>query len=137
MAVPRGWESEVGTRRLRAAPSEDAVERVEVATFRLARPYRPELWKTVVAELEGVASRLAERLGADAARSPGRTVVISARRARLYDIAYSRDGGRRVERVAFVLNGPREYQLLCRWDADDPDEGKEACGLLFSSFRLT
>ncbi len=124
-------------RRLRAAPSEDAVEHVEVATFRLARTYRPALWPSVVTELDSVASQLAERLAPDAARSPGRTVVISGRRARVYDIAYSRDGGRRIERVGFVLDGRREYQLLCRWDANDPEHGENACETVFSSFRLT
>jgi hypothetical protein len=136
VAVPGGWETAVGIRRVRAAPSEDAVERVEVATFRLARAYRPELWPKVVVALDGVASQLAERLAADAARSPGRTQLVAGRRARVYDIAYSRDGEHRVERVGFVLDGRREYQLLCRWDADDPDEGEQACDLLFSSFRL-
>jgi hypothetical protein len=90
----------------------------------------------VVVELDGVASRLAERLAPDAARSPGRTQVIAGRRARVYDIVYTREGARRLERVAFVLNGRREYQLLCRWDSDDPEEGEEACMLLLSSFRL-
>ena len=134
--VAGGWETTVGMRRARAAPSEDAVERVEVATFRLARVYRAKLWPQVVGELDGVASQLAERLAADAARSPGRTQVVAGRRARVYDIAYSREGEQRVERVGFVLDGRREYQLLCRWDADDPDEGEEACNLLFSSFKL-
>lgn len=136
VTVPARWETEVGLRRVRATPSEDAAERVEVATFRLARAYRPELWSKVVGELDGVAAQLADRLGTEAARSPGRTVVLSARRARVYDIAYDHDGGRRLERIAFVLDGRREYQLLCRWDADDPEEGTEACRLLFSSFKL-
>lgn len=126
----------MGIRRLRASPSDDAVERIEVATFRLARVYRPALWPRVVHELDGVASQLADRLAPEAARSPGRTSVIAGRRARVYDIVYSRDGGRRTERVAFVLDGRREYQLLCRWSSDDPEEGEEACSLLFSSFRL-
>ena len=136
VSVPGGWETTVGPRRLRAAPAADSVERLEIATFRLARTYRPALWTRVVGELDGVASQLAERLAPDAARSPGRTQVIARRRARVYDIAYTRNGERRVERVAFVLNGRREYQLLCRWDSDDPDDGEEACMLLFSSFRL-
>jgi plasmid stabilization system protein ParE len=135
-SVPGDWDVTVSVRRLRATPSEEAVERIEVATFRLARRYRPSLWPEVVTELDGVAAQLAQRLGRDAARSPGRTEVIASRRSRVYDIAYSRDGEGRVERVAFVLAGRREFQLLCRWNSGDPGEGEEACALLFSSFTL-
>lgn len=136
LMVPAHWEAQAGPRRVRAAPAEEATERVEVVTFRLARAYRPELWPEVVGELDGVAAELARQLDPAASAPSGRTRVIAARRARVYDISYERDDQRRIERVAFVLSGRREYQLLCRWDADDPGEGEEACDLLFSSFRL-
>ena len=135
-SVPGEWEVNVGPRALRAFPDREAVERVEVVTFRLARRYRPALWPRAVVELDGVARRLTRELGPDAALSRGRTGVIAGRRARVYDIAYARDGDRRVERVAFVLSGRREFQLLCRWSASEPEAGEEACDLLFRSFRL-
>ena len=38
-----------------------------------------------------------------------------------------------VERITFVLDGKREYQLLCRYRAGDDEP---ACAALGSSFRL-
>ena len=103
---------------------------VSVSTFRLARPYRPELWTSVVPELDRVADELAAKLG-------GRVVAretrpIAARRARLYRVERARDDTRL---VAFVLRGTSEYQLLCRWPGDDEASGP--CHDLLETFRLT
>jgi hypothetical protein len=61
-----------------------------------------------------------------------RTVTAGATTARQYDLAFSRNGRRLVERITFVLRGRREYELLCRFEAgkDEP-----ACALLQDSFR--
>jgi hypothetical protein len=63
--------------------------------------------------------------------------TIAGRRARTYEIAYTRRGRRLVDRVAFVLDGRREFQLTCRIEVDDPDGGTDACKRLRSSFRVT
>ncbi|HET9675190.1 MAG TPA: hypothetical protein VFP31_10315 [Gaiellaceae bacterium] len=62
--------------------------------------------------------------------------TIAGRRARTYEIAYTRQSRRFVDRVAFVLDGRREFQLTCRIDVDDPDAGTQACERLRSSFRI-
>lgn len=114
----------------------DEAETVAVSTFRLARPFRPEIWRRAVKELDRVAKQLGERLSPGAEVSPGRTERVAGRRARVYDIRYERAGRKLVERVAFILRGRREYQLLCRWDAEEPRTGEDACAELFRSFRL-
>ena len=103
---------------------------VSVTTFRLARPYRAELWPSVVPELDGVAEQLAAKLGGRVAAR--QTRVIAGRRARLYRIEGARDDTRL---VAFVLRGASEYQLLCRWPGDAAASGP--CDDLLSTLRLT
>jgi hypothetical protein len=133
--APASWEIERKPRTILVVRPEEA-ETVAVSTFRLARPFRPEIWQRAVKELDRVVRQLAERLSPDAEISAGRTERIAGRRARVYDIRYERAERRLVERVGFVLRGRREYQLLCRWDAEEPETGEEACAELFSSFRL-
>jgi hypothetical protein len=108
-----------------------AVDLVGVATFTLARAYRPSLWTKAVPALDHAAAALAAQLGGKLRASE--TVVVAGRRARRYDIDYRRDGKALVERTAFVLEGRREHQLICRF-AGDGDDG--VCRTLFSSFRL-
>ena len=103
---------------------------VSVTTFRLSRPYRPELWTRVVPELDRVASELAQKLGGRVAARETRT--IAGRRARVYRVEGARDDTRL---AAFVLRGRSEYQLLCRWP--DGDEAPGPCDDLLASFRLT
>ena len=103
---------------------------VSVTTFRLSRPYRPELWPAVVNELDRVAADLAEKLGGRVAARETRT--IAGRRARAYGVEGARDHTRL---VAFVLRGRSEYQLLCRWP--DGDDASAPCEDLLASFRLT
>lgn len=103
---------------------------VSVTTFRLSRPYRPELWSSVVPEFDRVASDLARKLGGRVAARETRT--IAERRARVYGVEGARDDTRL---VAFVLRGRTEYQLLCRWPERDDASGP--CDDLLASFRLT
>ena len=63
--------------------------------------------------------------------------TIAGRRARTYEIDYTREGERLVDKVAFILEGRREFQLTCRIRVEEPDAGTEACDRLRSSFRLT
>jgi hypothetical protein len=118
--APGGW-------RVTRTPTSVAARRggaiVSVTTFRLARTYRPALWPAVVPELYRVAQKLAAR-GHGTVRA-ARTRAIAGRRARVYDIAR----GGTDERIAFVLEGRREYQLYCRGVG-------AACDRLLNSFSL-
>ena len=133
-SAPAGWDVQVRRRAASARPADDATELVSVSVFRLARPYRPELWETVEPELDRVAATLADELGGRVASSA--TVVVDGRRAKRYDIRYERDGSDVVERTAFVLEGRRELQLVCRYGAEGDSEARRACELLFSTLRL-
>ena len=133
-SAPAGWEVDVAGRSASASPHASASELVSVRVFRLARPYRPALWETVVPELDRVAAALAEELDGEIESSA--VVVVAGRRAKRYDIRYDRDGTAFRERTAFLLHARREFQLVCRSEAADEAEGPSACELLFSSFRI-
>jgi hypothetical protein len=118
-----------------AAERGDGAESVAVATFPLRRAFRPDLWDEAVGELDVVARGLAERNSRSAQLSIGRNSAVAGRRARIYEIRYRRSNTRVLDRVAFLFAGRREFQLTCRIDADQPDEGESACRELFVSFR--
>jgi hypothetical protein len=107
------------------------VELVSVRRFPLLRAYRPELWEQVVPQLDGAAEAIAgQQQGTVTDR---RTVTIAGRRARRYDVEYEHGGKKLVERIAFVLRGRFEYQLLCRYESGG-ETG--ACDRLLTSFKL-
>ncbi len=118
------------------AGSPDGPESVAVANFRLAKTFRPELWVEAVGELNDVAARLAERLGPSALVVRSSSTTLDGRRGRRYFIDYRRDGSAMQDRVFFLLNGRREYQLTCRIVVDDDAADVEACEQLTRSFRL-
>jgi hypothetical protein len=134
--APGGWELSRPPRTI-AADNPDGPESVSVAQFRLARRFRPSLWDAAVVELNDVAARLAERIGPEAVVGRSGQTTIAGRRARTYEIDYTREGERLVDKVAFILEGRREFQLTCRIRVDGADAGTEACDRLRSSFRLT
>ena len=126
-SAPGGWK--VTRTGDSAAAARDAGV-VSVSTFRLTRDYRPSMWKEAVKELDGVAANLAAELHGRVAAS--RTVRANGSTARQYDLAFTRNGTRLVERITFVLERRREYELLCRFE-----EGKDdsACTQLQTTFR--
>jgi hypothetical protein len=130
-SAPADWQPTIRPRSSEAAAGGDDPELVSVTVYRLARSYRPALWKTVVPELDRVAAELASRLGGTVALPE--TIALDGRRARRYEIRYALDGEDVVERTAFVLQGRREYQLVCRYRAGKPPP---ACDTLFATFRL-
>ena len=102
-----------------------------MTVFRLAKPYRPALWSKVVPVLDGVAAQLSSTLrGHVVARS---TTLVAGRRARRYEIEFTRGGKDLVERIVFLLDGRREYQLLCRFE---PGGKPSACSNFLATFRL-
>ena len=128
-SAPSSWSVSRTGREVTAIG--DPVDLVGVTTFRLARAYRPSLWTKAVEALDRTAADLAAQY--DGELLARKTIVVTGRRARRYEIAYHADGVAMVEQIAFVLEGRREYQVLCRFERGG-DDG--ACRNLFSSFRL-
>lgn len=110
-----------------ASASHGDVDLVGVSTFRLQKPFRPELFAAASKELDRVAAQLAGKLGGRVAASE--TVRAAGRDARSYRL----EVGDRIEQVTFVLRGRGEYQLLCRRGAKGSDD---ACSTLVRSFAL-
>jgi hypothetical protein len=123
--APAGWT--VTHLKGSAAAASGEVDRVEVRTFRLTRPYRPQLFSSAVPELDSVITRIAQQLsGRVTAR---RTVLVDGGKARSYVIAYDD----KTQEITFVLRGRQEHQLLCRLPAGANDS---ACRRLLESFAL-
>ena len=123
--APAGWT--VTRTATSTAASRGPVDRMQVQTFRLVRPYRAELFAAASRELDRVAGKLAEQLrGRVAMRSSLRVVERDAR-------AYRIDFDGRVTEITFVLDGRREYQLLCRRPAEADGD---ACRAFVRSFVL-
>ena len=135
-SFPAEWRLERGSRRVAAMPG-DGAESLVVATFPLRRAFRPDLWDEAVGELDVVARDLSHTLSPLAQLSNGHNTSVSGRRARVYEIRYERGGIPLVERVAFLFDGRREYQLTCRIDEREPERGESACSELFASFSVS
>jgi hypothetical protein len=125
-AAPAGWK--VTRKEQEIAASDGDTSLVSVQVFRLTKPFRPTLFQAAATELDGVAARLAQGLGGRVERSG--TVTVAGRRARQYALSYHG----LVQEVTFVLDGRREYQLLCRRKSESDPE--EACTSLVRTFRL-
>ena len=130
-AVPARWTVErvergVGARR--------GSSLVSATAFTLLKPYSPSLFARVAQELDGVAAKLASE--SNGTLTERATTTVDGRRIRAYRFSgRSSTGARYKERIGFVLQGKREYQLLCQaaTGAGDPDG---ACALLFASFHV-
>ncbi len=130
--APGSWGEERKATMITLSPGKDAPELVGVSIFRLVRPYRPSLFVRVVPELDSVADAIAVELGGRVTKR--RTLTVAGRKSRQYDLAYTHKGSGKMEQtITFVLEGRREYQLLCRRAA-----GRKlaACGRLVKTFRI-
>jgi hypothetical protein len=127
-SAPADWNVSRNPRELRVS---QGVNLLSVTRFPLLRAFRPALWDHVVPELDRAARGLAQQQAGEVASS--RTVTISGRRARSYDIDYRRNGQALVERIAFVLRGKTEFLLLCRYERGGDTE---ACDRLLATFTL-
>jgi hypothetical protein len=112
--VPGGWRV--------SAPRDSVVARsgsalVSVTRFPLLKAYDPANFGAVAKQLDRIATQLA-----GGSLDAKETTTVAGERVRAY-----RYGD---QRLAFVLDGRREYQLFCRRAGD-------ACDLLFSSFKLS
>jgi hypothetical protein len=123
-AVPDGWK----VSRTRNGVTVAAADRlVEVSTFPLQRRYTDALFTAVESELKARMGMLARASGGTVV--PGKTVRVAGIRSHSYRVAS--DG--MIDEYVFVLRGTREYQLLCRRKASDPED---PCRLLVTSFRV-
>ena len=132
-SAPLGWTVK-RTPSSVAARSEQGGALVSATRFRLLKAYDPARFEATAKELNGVAAKLAR--DANGAITSSETTTVDGRKVRSYRFT-SRAGGRDLEnRLAFVLSGVREVQLLCQ-----APKGKlgatGACSLLFDSFALT
>ena len=110
-----------------ATATRGSIDLVQVRVFRLVRPYDATRRAAVARELDGAAARLAAQLTGEVATR--RWLVVAGVDGRLYDIRY----GAKLEEITFVLDGQREYQLLCRRAASGDDA---PCAELLRSFTL-
>lgn len=123
--APVGWT--VAHSGGATSASSGNLDRLEVSTFKLEKPYRPALFAAVTKELDHAADGLATQLkGTVADRS---TIEVDGRKARAYRIDY----GGKTEQITFVLEGQTEYELLCRRATSD---STAACDQLFSTFAV-
>jgi hypothetical protein len=124
-AAPDGWRV-VRSRELVSAGS--GSDLVQVARFRLLKPYRATLFAKVEKELAvrmaAVAKQTSGRL------SGSRVVTTGGVRSHSYEVKTDE----RIDEYTFVLDGMREYQLLCRRAASEDDKN---CRLLVSTFKTT
>ena len=123
-SAPGGWSVDrSGTR----ASASSGSELVQVAKFRLLRPYSAPLFEKVAKELEVRMAAVAKQTSGKLAGSS----VVKADGVRSHSYRVATDD--RVDEYTFVLQGMREYQLLCRRSASHDDRN---CRLLLSSFRI-
>ena len=122
--APGGWRVTRGRGRVTAGAG---VELVQVATFRLLKPYSQSLFAKVEKELRVRMVAVAGQTGGALAGS--QVVTTGGVRAHSYRVR----AGTRIAQYTFVLRGRREYQLLCRRDAA---KGDDACRELLRSFAI-
>jgi hypothetical protein len=120
--APGGWLVQRSEGKVSATRDS---ELVQVATFRLLKPYRSALFGRVERELTTRMRQLAQQTGGSV--SAGRTVVADGIRSHSYDVTV----GDHVDQYTFVLRGRQEFQLLCRRKAS---HGDDACRQLLRSF---
>jgi hypothetical protein len=125
--APAGWRVAHTPTSARASAGDASVSAV---VYRLGKPYTQDEFAAAATELDRVAAQLAGAAGGSVESSE--TTTVAGRKVR----AYRFGGGSQEHRVAFVLEGKREVQVLCTGPSGggDPDG---ACSLLFSSFTLS
>jgi hypothetical protein len=131
--APAGWSTRrTGTAVVvRRDPAGGTL--VSATAFTLLKAYNPKLFDRAAKELDRVAANLAAQ--AHGTLTESATVTVDGKRIRAYRLTvHPKSGAVYDERIGFVLQGTREYQLFCRAPAGslDPDG---ACALLYSSFK--
>lgn len=130
--APAGWSISRTATAATARSQAAAGTLVSATAFTLLKPYSPKLFDRAAKELDRVAANLAAQ--AHGSLTESATVTVDGERIRAYRLTvHPASGAAYDERIGFVLQGTREYQLLCRAPAgsSDPDG---ACALLYSTF---
>ena len=132
-AVPVGWTVVRSAKGVTATEHGSPAIFVSATVFPLLKPYRHALFAQAAKELDRVATQLVQ--SAHGTLTERTTTIVAGRKVRAY--RYHASPASRpayAARIGFVLDGSREYQLLCQAPsgAGDPDG---ACDLLFGSFR--
>jgi hypothetical protein len=123
--APAGWQVTTGRRMVSAANG--PVDLVQVKTFTLLKPYRHALLAGAVRELDSDLAKIAAlQKGTISSRQ---TTQVGGHDARSYTIAY----GDKLQQLTFVLDGMREFELVCRLPkgADDTP-----CTQLLATFAV-
>ena len=131
--APAAWKATRTGPALEARAGASGSTFVSATAFTLSKPYTPSLFPKAAAELDRVAANLASQSHGTVTERA--TVTVDGKKARAYRLTVRPKAGEAFdERIGFVLEGKREYQLLCRAPAGsgDPDG---ACALLYSSFK--
>jgi hypothetical protein len=120
--APAGWH--IAEARTSAAATHDS-QLVQVTIFPLIKRYDDALFGKVRRELDARMQAVAAQLHGKVTGS--RTVTAGGIRSHSYDVGVGGD----VVEYTFVLDGRREYQLLCRRPSAVSDA---PCAQLLSSF---
>lgn len=120
--APAGWAVERAKTRVAATRGP---ELVQVSTFALIKRYEARLFDRVATELRSRMQEIARQTGGKLGGS--RTVTAGGLRSHAYDVT----AGALLDEYTFVLNGKREYLLLCRRKASG---GSAFCTRLVTSF---
>jgi hypothetical protein len=121
--APAGWTVQRSGRLVSAAKDGDLVQ---VATFSLLKPYTAALFDRVERELRMRMKEIAAQSGGTVSGSS--TVTAGGIRSHSYEVT----AGDHLDEYTFVLEGRREYQLLCR---RAKSSGGDACDRLVKSFE--
>ena len=131
-SAPLGWTVKRTSNAVVARAGADGAL-VSATRFTLLKAYDPTRFAATAQELDGVAAKLAR--DANGAITASETTTVDGRKVRSYRFS-SRAAGRELDdRLAFVLDGRREVQLLCQAPKGKLD-ATGACTLLFDSFAL-
>jgi len=122
--VPPTW----GIRRSATAlVAKHGDSQVSATVFTLLKPYDPAHFQAAARELDRIAAKLAAKAGGSV--TDRASTVVDGRKTRAY--RYVSKGMHM--RIGFLLEGKREYQLLCVAPGTIDIDG--ACTLLFTTFR--
>jgi hypothetical protein len=124
--VPAGWK--IG-RPDDAVTVRNGDSLVSVTTYKLLKPYDPSMFAAVATELDRSVAILTKKAGGSLVER--KTIEVDGRKIREY--RYVARGF--ASRLGFVFEGKKEWQLLCRARAEEPDPDG-ACTLLFDTFSV-
>jgi hypothetical protein len=131
--APSAWTTSRTTTAVTVRRDRDTF--VSATSFALLKPYSPTLFARAAKELDGIADKLAVQSHSRIAER--KTISVAGEPVRAYRLTVKPVAGTPFdERIAFVLRGKREIQLLCHAPvgSGDPDG---ACALLYSTFSLS